>query len=173
MGELSFADVTPLSLRARLGIALCLFAGYCRSRRLDHREIDSFVEHLWRFIDLSGTREAFDRWSAEEPPLLYTALGYEYPPGFVEVLSGMDVRPEEFRSMLESTAEILYTSLFGAASDSWSRLLLGRVSGVACPLGVSWPDLDIFACSRWSCRGGWGEVPTPAELVRWRKAATA
>jgi len=165
--------VAPLSLRARLGIAVCLFAGYCRRRKFSHPEIDSFAEYLWRFIGLPCTPEAFDLWSAEEPSLLHTALGDDYPPDFVEVLSGVGISPEEFRLVLESTAEVLYTSLFGAASDSWSREFLGKLSRIACPLGVAWPDLRVFGCSQWSSGGGWGQVPSPAELASWRGAADA
>jgi hypothetical protein len=46
--------VRPLSLSARIAIALHLFRGYCNRRGLKHLEIDRFVTHLWEFIVLGS-----------------------------------------------------------------------------------------------------------------------
>jgi hypothetical protein len=70
-------DITALSLRARLAIALRLFTGYCERRGLAHPEVVAYPEYLRRFITLPGTTEAFGRWEADQPPLIETGLGWD------------------------------------------------------------------------------------------------
>ncbi|VTS06825.1 unnamed protein product [Tuwongella immobilis] len=43
-------DVSVLSQRARLAVALHLFRGYCDRRSLHHPEIDRYLGHLWEFV---------------------------------------------------------------------------------------------------------------------------
>jgi hypothetical protein len=87
------ADVTALSLRARLALALRLFAGYCELRGLHHPEVVAYLDYLWRFIGMPGSSEAFGRWTADEPQLVAAGLGWEYPPGFVGLLADWGAVP--------------------------------------------------------------------------------
>lgn len=161
-------DVTALSLRARLALALRLFAGYCELRGLHHPEVAAYLDYLWRFIGMPGSSEAFGRWTADEPPLVGAGLGWEYPPGFVGLLADCGVPEREFRRVLGYTTEILFGSLYGAADEAGSRRFLTELANVVAPLGVRFPDTEPFAGSRWSDGGGWGAVPSVEELGVWR-----
>ena len=163
-------DITGLSLRARLAIALRLFAGYCERRELAHPEIAAYLEYLWRFIGLPGTPEAFGQWTADEPLLMDAGLGGEYPPGFESLLEARAVPEREFRQAVCCTTEVLYGSLFGAADESGSRRFIGELAALVGPLGVAIPEARSFSGSHWSDGHGWGAIPSDEELAAWRGA---
>jgi hypothetical protein len=160
--------VTELSIRGRLAVALHLFADYCERRGLDHPAIPAFADYLWRFIGLQNP-EAFGIWESERPPLVDAGLGWEYPPGFEELLASRGVPEREFRSTLCHTTEVLYGSMYGAADAHGSLQNLGKLADTVTQFGVSWPDVQRFAGSRWSDRWGWGEPLSPEDLAGWRE----
>jgi hypothetical protein len=161
-------DLTALSLRARLAIALRLFAGYCQRHGLAHPQVTAYLDYLWRFIGLPRSPEAFNQWQADPPALVETGLGYDYPPGFEALLAARGVPEQEFRYALSSATEVLYGSMYAAADESGSRRFVGELAALAASLGVGFPDLRPFSGSRWSDGHGWGACPTPEELAAWR-----
>ena len=160
-------------MRARLAIALRLFTSYCEQRRLVHPEIARYLEHMWRFIGMPGSSEAFGQWTADEPPLVQAGLGWEYSPGFEDFLAKRDVAEREFRQALCLATEVLFTSLYGAADDPRSRQFVEELAGLVMPLGVGFPDTEQFARSRWSDGCGWGEIPSTEQLSVWRRQPSA
>ncbi len=150
-----------------------LFAGFCERRGLDHPEVAAYLDYLWRFIALSGSTEAFGRWAEEEPPLVGSGLGWEYPPGFESFLAARGAAEGEFRRALCCTTEVLFGSLYGAADESGSRRFVGELAGLVEPLGVSFPDTRQFARSRWADGWGWGSDLSAEELAAWRCAGAA
>jgi hypothetical protein len=165
------SELAALSMRARLAIALHLFAGYCGRRRLNHPDVESFVEHLWRFMGLKGG-EDFERWEFGRPPLIDAGMGWEYPPGFEAFLAARGIPQAEFRRVLECTTELLYGSMYGAADNAGSLQYLEELAGVGALVGVVWPDLAAFAGSGW-VGDGWGQPLSPEQLSRWRAAGGA
>src|SRR4051794_7546304 len=101
-------DVAALSLRARLALALRVFADYCDRRGLVHPEIAAYLGHMWRSLAVGNAGEGFDEWVSGETPLVPAGLGDEYPPGFEEVLTARGVSESEFRQALRCTTEVLY-----------------------------------------------------------------
>ncbi len=166
-------DISPLSLRARLAIALRLFAGYCEGRGLRHPEVAAYLDYLWWFVGLSGSTEAFGEWSGAEVPLVGAGLGYEYPPGFEAFLAARGVPETEFRRAVCAATEVLYGSLYGAADEPGSRRFVGELAALVAPHGVPFPDLAPFAGSRWADGHGWGRLVGPEELASWRGPAEA
>ncbi|VTS07582.1 hypothetical protein [Tuwongella immobilis] len=166
-------DVSGLSQRARLAIALHLFHGYCDGRGLHHPEIDRYLAHLWEFVGLYGDPGAFSEWVGREPDLTHVGLGDPYPPPFAAALAAAGVAEAEFRRALEFCTEVLYISMYGACNEPRTREFLAGLAGVAVPLGARWPDLAVFAGSRWADAGGWGRRPSAEELARWRPARHA
>jgi hypothetical protein len=162
-------EVAALSLTARLGVALHLFAGYCRCRGVDHPEVGRYAEHMWAFVALPGGGVGFDEWQAATPALVDAGLGYEWPAGFVAHLAARGVAESEFRSALMHCTEVLYGSLFGAADDAGSLRDLAGLAAIALSAGGAWPDLSVFATSPW-VGGGWGGRLAADELARWRAA---
>ena len=112
------SDITALSLRARLAIALRLFASYCERRGLAHPEIDRYLNHLWEFVGLSSGEGAFRRWVENEPRLIHAGLGDPYPVGLDRLLSSAGVPADEFRQVVGCTTEVLYGSLYAAADEA-------------------------------------------------------
>jgi hypothetical protein len=156
-------------LTARLGVALHLFSGYCRCRRLDHPEISRYIEHMWGFMALPRGGEGFEEWEFGRPGLVEAGLGYEYPAGFEAHLASRGVAESEFRSALMHTTEVLYSSLWAAADDIGSLRDVEALANVALTAGTAWPDLSAFADSRW-VSGGWGGRLSAEQLARWRAA---
>jgi hypothetical protein len=115
------SEVASLSLTARRGVALHLFAGYCRRRGLDHPELTRYIEHIWGFAALPRGGFGFEEWEFGRPALVDTGLGYEYPEGFEAYLAGSGVSGPEFRAALLHTTEVLY----GRRTRARSRELLG------------------------------------------------
>jgi hypothetical protein len=163
------SEVATLSLIARLGVALHLFAGYCRCRGIDHPEVGRFVEHMWAFAALPGGGEGFEDWLLDRPDLAESGLGYEWPSGFAEYLRSHGVAEEEFRSALMHCTEVLYGSLYTAADDAGSLRDVAALGAIALRAGAAWPDLSPFAASLW-VGGGWGGRLSTEELAPWRAA---
>jgi hypothetical protein len=161
-------ELSSLSLSGRLAVALHLFEGYCERRGLDHPELQTFVDSLWRSIGPIGPEEV-KKWEAEQPPLVGAGLGWEYPSGFEEYLDSHEVPELEFRSVLCWTTEVLYGSLYGAADDQGSLRFLEALADKVEEFSVPWPDIQRFASSRWIDRSGWGNPLTSEELARWRE----
>ena len=166
-------DVSGLSQRARLAVALHLFRGYCDCRGFHHPEIDRYLGHLWEFIGLYGDPVAFSEWTEREPDLTHVGLGDTYPPGFDEVLTAAGVPGLEFRRALEFCTEVLSISMYGATNEPRTREFLTGLAAIAVPLGARWPDLGVFAESRWADGHGWGRHPSLGELAEWRAAKQA
>jgi hypothetical protein len=165
------SEVALLSLTARLGVALHLFAGYCRRRGLDHPELVRYIEHMWSFAALPDRGDGFEEWEVGRPALVETGLGYEYPEGFQAHLAATGVPEPEFRAALMHTTEVLYGSLWAAADDAGSLRDMGELAAIALRAGAAWPDLSAFADSRWF-GGGWGGRLRPEQLARWRSAGS-
>ncbi len=165
---MAIPDITALSLRARLAIALRLFAAYCGRRGLDHPEVAAYLEHLWRLVALFGPDWDVPAWPAGQPPLVDAGLGGDYPPGFREFLADRGLPEREFRRALCLATEALYSSMYGAANESVSRQCVGELAELVAPLGVAFPDTRPFARSRWADGQGWGEPPSAEELAAWR-----
>ena len=147
-------DIRPLSLSARIAIALHLFQGYCNRRGLDHLEIERFVEHLWEFIALPAGGGGFEDWKKREPPLTYVGLGDDIPPEFDSVLRAAGVSASEFRQVLSCTTEVLYSTMYGAADEEGSRQYLSDLARIAESVGAEWPSMSCFSESKWSdCHG--------------------
>jgi hypothetical protein len=163
------ADVASLSLTARLGVALHLFAGYCRRRGLDHPAIGRYIEHMWAFTVVPGGGVDLDQWESGRPDLVDAGLGYELPEGFADHLAERGVAEPEFRSALMHCTEVLYSSLWGAADNAGSLREVAGLAAIALQAGVAWPDLSAFAASPW-LGGGWSGPLTAEELARWRNA---
>jgi hypothetical protein len=163
-------DVRPLSLNARIAIALHLFHGYCHRRGLNHLEIDRFVSHLWEFITLPVGGSGFEDWRKREPALTHVGLGDDFPPEFESVLRVAGVSAAEFREVLSCTTEVLYSTVYGAADEEGSRRFLSKLASVAQSVGAEWPDMSCFTESKWSDCHGWGKHPTEKELAEWRRA---
>ncbi len=160
----------PLSLSARIAIALHLFRGYCNRRGLNHPDIGRFVEHLLEFIALPPGGGGFGSWVKREPPLTHAGLGDDFPLGFDSVLRSAGVSASEFRQVLGCTTEVLYSTMYGAADEEGSRRYLSELASIAESVGVEWPDMSCFRESIWSDCHGWGKRPSEQELADWRRA---
>ena len=160
--------IAALSLRARLAIALRLFAGYCERRRVDHPAVGAYLDYFWWFVGMDGSTEAFGKWSAAEPPLVGAGLGWEWPEGFADHLAARGVPEPEFRRAVCSASEVLYGSLYGACDEPGSRRFVGELAALVHPHGVPFPDLRPFDGSGWADGHGWGRLVGPQELAAWR-----
>jgi hypothetical protein len=160
--------IRPLSLCARIAIALHLFRGYCNQIGLNHPEIDRFVEHLWEFIALPP--DGFDSWEKRQPSLTFVGLGDDFEVDFRSVLISAGVSVASFRRALSCTTEVLYTSMYAAANEYDSRSFLLELAIIVEAVGVQWPDMKCFANSDWADGHGWGNRPTEKELAEWRSA---
>lgn len=103
---------------------------------------------------MPGTPEAFNQWEEDQPPLIETGLGGEYPPGFESVPAARGVPEPEFRQAVCCTTEVIYGSFYCASDESGSRQFVSELANLVGPLGVPFPDPRQFSGSRWSDRHG-------------------
>ncbi len=136
-------------------------------------EISRYLDHLWEFIGLPDDGSAFDHWVENEPQLIQTGLGYDYPSEFESALGTAGGRESEFRQVLICTTEVLYTSMYAAADEEGSRRFLLELARSVVPLGVVWPNLNNFTDSRWTDGNGWGNRPTEPQIAAWRDTRCA
>ena len=145
-----------------MAVALHLFAGYAAAR-LDHAELDKYIEHMWDFVALPGGGVGFTEWVSGLPPLAAAGLGDEFPQGFAAYMAKVGVSKSEFRSVLTHTTELLYSNLYGAADNAGSLRELKGLAAIALAAGAVWPNLSAFSGSRWA-NGGWGARLSPEQL---------
>lgn len=155
-------------MRARLGVALRLFTGYCDFHGIRHPEIAAFIEHLWRFVALPDDPDALEQWERDGPSLVGTGLGDPWPTGVAELVAKLSVPEIRFRRAVQCTTEIVYSSMYAAADAAGSRRYVEELAALAGSVGIRYPDLESFASSRWGDRGGWGAPTSPEQLEIWR-----
>jgi hypothetical protein len=155
-----------LSATARLAVALHCFAMFCKSHRLKHSEIDQFLDDLWEFPLIRSDR--WSQWERNHPELVHTALGGDWPPGFTSILDEHAIRPDEFRKLIGSVVEIVFSAFYGAVDDSLTMTFLSQVTNVVRSLGVKLPSASSFSESLFSERSGWGSPITCEVRDKWR-----
>jgi hypothetical protein len=165
-GAVDLSTYRGLSLTARLAVALHCFSRICQVQNLHHSEIDAFLDDLWEFPLI--TSERWDEWEKNHPPLVETALGNAWPIGFEDYLETQGARPEEFRRLISSVAEIVFSSFYGAADDAFSLKCLSEVLKMAQDRAVEPPPPAGFSQSRFVDGAGWGNPITPSVRDSWR-----
>jgi hypothetical protein len=125
---------------------------------------------MWAFLTLPGGGKGLEEWESGEPALVVAGLGWEFPKDFEELVLARGVNRDEFRSVLMHTTEVLYGSLYAAADHEGSMHDLEGLSRLALVAGAAWPELSVFASSRWF-GDGWGLPITADQLSKWRAAA--
>jgi hypothetical protein len=159
-------EYEQLSLTARLAVALHCFARICESQALRHRAIDDFLNDLWEFPIIDNDR--WENWEKNHPELVATALGAEFSDEFAEFLKNRGQRPEEFRSLISSVVEIVFSSFYGAADNALSMRFLRDVQHKAHELGIVVPPPAIFSQSLLADKSGWGRLITADTRDAWR-----
>jgi hypothetical protein len=159
--------VAELSIRGRLAIALHCFESACDAHGLaTHPEIRTFLAHMWRL--LGPDTGPFPEWEKASPPLVHVGLGCDFPDGFVSFLQSRGVSEDDFRRLLSSTVEVVYSNAYGAADQSETLVHLEGAVRSAEKLGGRCPDPRRFAGSRWADCHGWGKKLSAEELATWR-----
>jgi hypothetical protein len=161
-------EVSDLSIRGRLAIALCCFQLYCRVRELSHPEIDAFADYMWEFMVLHGDN-TFSEWEERQPVLVSVGLGDEYPVDFRTFLTSSGVSEGDFRLLLENITEIVFCSAYAATDDAESRAFLAGVILAVGQYGVRPPSPSLFGATLWKDAYGWGEPVPLATILEWKQ----
>jgi hypothetical protein len=141
---------------------------YCRRLGLDHPALTEFCEHLWRLPLGFRSPDAFQVWYDATPGI---CLGPDDEPDRAALLAfayDRGVPPAELSALLDSVAEVVYDSFYGAADDAASLRCLERALTIAAARGVTPPPASLVATSRLADRHGWGELPDGETIARWR-----
>lgn len=168
-GMMSLDDpVADLSLNARLAIALICVERYCAASTLYHPTIVSFLDHLWMW-PLIESVSAFRTWENQQPDLVTVGLGGELMADLQQQLTGVGIEPTRFAAIIMAATEIVYGSLYGACDNPGSATDLHTVLVATGHNQHRTHLIAAFAGSRFTERGGWGRVLTPAERDAWRR----
>ena len=155
-----------LSLTARLAVALHCFSQYCEKHNLRHPLIDSFLDDLWEFPVVGSER--WDDWENNHPELVGTGLGDPWPTGFEAFLNAQAIDLEQFRHLISSVVEIVFSSFYGASDNNFSLKCLSEVLKMVNVCGINPPPAEVFRGSRFADRAGWGNQMTVTERDAWR-----
>ena len=139
-----------------------------RRTGFEHREVDEFIDHLWRWPTV--TPDTFGAWEGSRSPALDAAMGDPLTPDLEAESRRAGLDPADLRQLLAGTGEIVYHGLFSVPNDAESLAHLRTVERVAAKYGATLPPAERFAESPWSTNGGWGEPMSPADIDRWRGA---
>ena len=157
-----------LSLRGRLVVALCCVEMFCNSRKIDHIEVQSYLDWMWQFVSLAGSGAEFDSWLGNQAILVDAALGYEFPDGFEEFLKRENQSLDEFRRIIGFTAEIIFTSLYSAPDNEKSLRYLEKVILCVKEYSIAPPPVKLFDCCTWH-ESAWGRILSHEEAMLWRQ----
>lgn len=159
-----------LFLTARLAVGLHCFSSYCDGHRLEHESVDALLDYLWAFPVAIGDPESFVCWERDHAYLVNVGLGDEMSKDVEQALHDCEIAPAEFRRLLGSLVEIVFSSFYGATQNEESLQFLCEVMSVTSKHGVSAPPPEIFSESLIADCQGWGLPLTEAVRDRWRFA---
>jgi hypothetical protein len=165
----NLADARPLSLLARLGVALCCFEQYCRTVGLDAPAVRDFTEYMWEW-PLMMSPGWFEEWESKQPTLVVVGLGDPIPQALASLLVERGIDSGELQTLLEATVEIIWGSFYAACDDDGSLAELQRVVAICERRGIAAPPVDVFVESRFDDGHGWGNRVTREQRDRWRSA---
>jgi hypothetical protein len=160
-------DYRTLSLPARLAVGIHCFERYCNAKGLRHPMISDFINHMWEL----PCAKSFTKWESQACEFVHVGLGDPFPPEIVDLLRTVTVTEEEFRGLVESVVEIIYSSAYGASDDARSLKYLGRVLFITASVGVTPPPARSFLISLFDVRHGWGPRLEANERDIWRYRA--
>ena len=115
----------------------------------------------------------FEEWEAKRPALVETGLGDQIPGDVGVVLQQRGIDEVEFRTLVENTVEIIWSSFFGASDNEGSLRHLSRVISICGRRGIRPPPLEVFAESRFDEEQGWGCRLSIEQRNRWRASRTS
>ena len=82
----------------------------------------------------------------------------------------MQITPQDFRHIIESLIEIVFSSFYGASQDHQSIDFLRKVITDTAHFDVTPPPSDLFAASLFVDNNGWGKPLSITERDQWRFA---
>lgn len=89
-------------------------------------------------------RKKLEEWEKKASKLVWFGLGDELPGELVEPLQIAGITEREFRTIVENTVEILWSSFYGAADDKGSMERLLRLMAIASDRGFQAPPFQVF-----------------------------
>jgi hypothetical protein len=159
-------DYQPLSIKARLAAALHAFTQVLRRTGLAHSDVTALIDHLWSWP--WREHDEFEEWIVFASPLLLPGLNAELTSDLAQECRRAGVAPVDLIQLLDSTAEIVYYGLYGAADNVRTLAYLATLETVASRYGVTLPPAALFAESPWSAHHGWGPRMLRIDVERWR-----
>ena len=158
-------ECSSLSLTARAMLALLIFERFCRENAIAHKEIDAFLEHMWKWPSVGQSVE-FEPWEEARPALVSGGLTGVVPGEISAVLETADVSENRFGAVVCSLVQILWGSFWGACEDEQSLACLREVVSRAnvCKL----PPITPFRFSQFDAGNGWGTPLTNEDIQFWK-----
>ena len=145
-------------------VALHCFEGYCVAKDLRHPIISAFIDHMWELPCITS----FPKWESHRCELVHVGLGDPFPREIVDLLESVGVTEEEFRQLVESTVEVIYSSAYATSDDIGSLRFLDRVLCITANMGVAPPPAQPFLISLYAQRHGWGAQLSADQRDGWR-----
>jgi hypothetical protein len=158
-----------LSLTARLAIAMHCFEQYCRVQGLAVPEVIELQDYLWEW-PLVGGSLAFPAWESRHPVLVDYGLGDPMPERLRAALDARHIDEEEFRLLVTSLVEIIWSSFWAASDDAGSLADLAQVLRISARSRIPLPDPAPFSHSLFAEQHGWGQPLSMAERDAWRQS---
>jgi hypothetical protein len=156
-------------VNARLAAALLTATRVLAPAGVSFEALTALIDHLWRWPTIDEyTFVEWERWSN---PMLESALDGVVAEESVPAVQQSSISHEDFRTLIESTVEIVYVNLFAAVDHGRTLDHLERVAMVASRAGVGLPPAALFAAEAGADvtqRSGWGARMTAAQVNRWR-----
>ncbi|UDL07150.1 hypothetical protein [Marinobacter sp. CA1] len=158
-----------LSLTAREAIALLIIERFCNKNSVNSDYTTEFLEYMWQY-PLIRYPDEFCSWEEAKPELVNCGLGDSFPEALKSQLQGSGVSEHVFRTLIEGTVEILWSSFWGSANNQISYESLKQVI-IASKLHHL-PCLTPFKFSLFHEGDGWGkEKITNEDVEFWRKTS--
>jgi hypothetical protein len=157
----------PLSLPARLAVALRCVDDFCTVKALAAPALTKFFDHMWSL----PVTESFPDWEEDNEELVAYGMGDPLPPEIALLLLKAQIPEELFLDLLSSTLVIVYSSAYGASDDAGSLRYLQRVLRITMAEGVTPPPVKLFLDSLFADRHGWGQRISLQQRDQWRAAA--
>ena len=155
---------TVLSIRARQALGAAVVEEFCHNARIQDRDVDAFVTHLWGLACAAN----LPKWEKEGNALAITGLGDPLPRALVARIGPS--LAARLAGVLDLACEISMSQIYAAYRPKQSDSYLQQAIAAA-GLRIGLKKLPSVLLAHEAGTDGWGEPIANGDLAVWQKAA--
>jgi len=154
--------VSELSINERQCVAIICFERYCRKNMIVHKDIEVFIEHVWKVVQIEKN---FCEWAEKFGQLAITGQGDPFPEDLIKAIPHDLLY--EFNLLVECVYETSATCWYAAESEDSSKMLI-KIFEIMSKHCIPIPDISFYRDSSKKSPDGWSPAVSQEKLNIWR-----